>query len=101
VSFTTITLCAASQRVFIATVVYFVIDSVRKLLDNSHSHAHSISVLQQRNLHCNQILKHFEHPRYKSPTLFMFPMYELHTLISIFLFSGKGGTWRTTDTPRL
>jgi hypothetical protein len=31
VSFATITLCVASQRVFI--VVYFVIDSVRKLLD--------------------------------------------------------------------
>jgi uncharacterized membrane protein len=31
VSFTAITLCVASQRVFI--VVYFVIDSVRKLLD--------------------------------------------------------------------
>jgi hypothetical protein len=32
VSFATITLCVASQRVFIA-VVYFVIDSVRILLD--------------------------------------------------------------------
>jgi hypothetical protein len=32
VSFAAITLCVASQRVFIA-VVYFVIDSVRKLLD--------------------------------------------------------------------
>jgi hypothetical protein len=31
VSFPAITLCVASQRVFI--VVYFVIDSVRKLLD--------------------------------------------------------------------
>jgi hypothetical protein len=31
VRFTAITLCVASQRVFI--VVYFVIDSVRKLLD--------------------------------------------------------------------
>jgi hypothetical protein len=30
--FCTITLCVASQRVFIV-VVYFVIDSVRKLLD--------------------------------------------------------------------
>jgi hypothetical protein len=27
------TLCVASQRVFIVVVVYFVIDSVRKLLD--------------------------------------------------------------------
>jgi hypothetical protein len=32
VSFASITLCVASQRVFIA-VVYFVIDSVPKLLD--------------------------------------------------------------------
>jgi hypothetical protein len=32
VSFAAITLCVASQRVFIA-VVYFVIDSVRELLD--------------------------------------------------------------------
>jgi hypothetical protein len=31
-SFAAITLCVASQRVFIV-VVYFVIDSVRKLLD--------------------------------------------------------------------
>jgi hypothetical protein len=31
VSFVAITLCVASQRMFI--VVYFVIDSVRKLLD--------------------------------------------------------------------
>jgi hypothetical protein len=33
VSFASITLCVASQRVFIVAVVYFVIDSVRKLLD--------------------------------------------------------------------
>jgi hypothetical protein len=33
VSFAAITLCVASQRVFIVAVVYFVIDSVRKLLD--------------------------------------------------------------------
>jgi hypothetical protein len=34
VSFAAITLCVASQRVFIV-VIYFVIDSVRKLLDTS------------------------------------------------------------------
>jgi hypothetical protein len=34
VSFATITLCIPSQRVFIV-VVYFVIDSVRKLLDTT------------------------------------------------------------------
>jgi len=33
VNFTAITLCVASQQVFIVLVDYFVIDSVRKLLD--------------------------------------------------------------------
>jgi hypothetical protein len=33
VSFAVIILCVASQRVFIVVSVYFVIDSVRKLLD--------------------------------------------------------------------
>jgi hypothetical protein len=33
VSFAAMTLCVASQRVFIVVVVCFVIDSVRKLLD--------------------------------------------------------------------
>jgi hypothetical protein len=33
VSFAAITVCVASQRVFIVVSVYFVIDSVRKLLD--------------------------------------------------------------------
>jgi hypothetical protein len=33
VNFAAITLRVASQRVFIAAAVYFVIDSVRKLLD--------------------------------------------------------------------
>jgi hypothetical protein len=33
VSSAAITLCVASQRVFIFVIVYFVIDSVRKLLD--------------------------------------------------------------------
>jgi hypothetical protein len=33
VSFAAITLCVASQRVFIVVVVYFVIDSIRKLLE--------------------------------------------------------------------
>jgi hypothetical protein len=36
VSFAAITLCVASQRVFV--VVYFVIDSVRKLLDTPSYH---------------------------------------------------------------
>jgi hypothetical protein len=33
VSFVVIALCVVSQPVFIVAVVYFVIDSVRKLLD--------------------------------------------------------------------
>jgi hypothetical protein len=33
VSFAAVTLSVASQRVFIVVIVYFVIDSVRKLLD--------------------------------------------------------------------
>jgi hypothetical protein len=37
VSFAAITLCVASQRVFIVVSVYFVIDSVRKLL-GTHSY---------------------------------------------------------------
>jgi hypothetical protein len=37
VSFASITLCVASQRLFIVAVVYFVIDSVRKRLD-THSY---------------------------------------------------------------
>jgi hypothetical protein len=36
VSFAAITLCVASQQVFVVVVVvYFVIDSVRKLLDTT------------------------------------------------------------------
>jgi hypothetical protein len=34
-SFAAITLCVVSQRVFVVVSVYFVIDSVRKLLDTS------------------------------------------------------------------
>jgi len=37
VSFAAVTLCVASQRVFIVDVIYFVIDSVRKLLDTPHN----------------------------------------------------------------
>jgi hypothetical protein len=35
VSFAAITLGVASQRVFVVTAVYFVMDSVRELLDTS------------------------------------------------------------------
>jgi hypothetical protein len=33
VSFAAITICVASQRMFIVVTVYFVVDSVRRLLD--------------------------------------------------------------------
>jgi len=33
VSFVSIKFCVASQRVFIVVVIYFIMDSVRKLLD--------------------------------------------------------------------
>jgi len=53
VSFATITLCIASQRVVI--VVYFVIDSVRKLLDTpSYTHTFSIRTLSKTDLKMNQ-----------------------------------------------
>jgi hypothetical protein len=42
VSFAAITLCVASQRVFI--VVYFVIDSVRKLLDTPSYYIYAIRI---------------------------------------------------------
>jgi hypothetical protein len=42
VSFAAITLCVASQRVFIFVSVYFVIDSVQKLLDTP-SYLYTIS----------------------------------------------------------
>jgi hypothetical protein len=38
VSFASVTLCVASQRVFIVVNIYFVIYSVRKLLD-THSYS--------------------------------------------------------------
>jgi len=37
VSFVTTALCVASQRVFIVVSLYFVIDSVRELLDTPHN----------------------------------------------------------------
>jgi hypothetical protein len=40
VSFAAVTLCVASQRVFIVVSVYFVIDSIRKLLVTSSYVAH-------------------------------------------------------------
>jgi hypothetical protein len=53
VSFAAITLCVASERVFIVVVVYFVIDSVRKLLDTP-SYI-NLSVERSRNTPVSQI----------------------------------------------
>jgi hypothetical protein len=47
VNFAAITLCVASQRVFII-VVYFVIDSVRKLLDTPSCVKSSARIVQRR-----------------------------------------------------
>jgi hypothetical protein len=44
VSFAAITLCVASQRVFIVVSIYFVIDSVRKILDTPSYTRHCLSV---------------------------------------------------------
>jgi hypothetical protein len=55
VSFATITLCVASQRVF--TVVYFVIDSVRKLLDTPSCNKENMSRKTRiaNRLLCNEL----------------------------------------------
>jgi hypothetical protein len=71
VSFAAITLCVASQRVFIVfvvvvvvVVVYFVIDSVRKILDTpSYKHSKEVSILSQI-IHFNSVFC-FSH---KEPT---------------------------------
>jgi hypothetical protein len=51
VSFAAITLCVVSQQVFIIVVVYFVIDSFRKLLDNLYvlANLHLVEIYQQLN----------------------------------------------------
>jgi hypothetical protein len=53
VSFTAIILCVAFQRVFIVVViVYFVIDSVRKLLDTpSYKNLHYININQNEKIY--------------------------------------------------
>jgi hypothetical protein len=54
VSFAAITLCVASQRVFVVVfVVYFFIDSIRKLLDT-----HSYSVGPSSNLGPGTVMAH-------------------------------------------
>jgi hypothetical protein len=49
VTFAAITLCVASQRVFIVVSVYFVIDSVRKLLDTP---SYGWKVIKKDTLFC-------------------------------------------------
>jgi hypothetical protein len=61
VSFTAITLCVASQRVFIVVVVvvYFVIDSVRKLLDTP-SYLSLFSINSIRYVKDNRYRQYFQ-----------------------------------------
>jgi hypothetical protein len=56
VSFAAITLCVASQRVFVVVVVYFVIDPVRKLLDTP---LHSQNKTAGNAVLCNFQLEEF------------------------------------------
>jgi hypothetical protein len=49
-SFAAITLCVASQRVFIVVSMYFVIDSVRELLDTPPYVKMDASFLGSQNL---------------------------------------------------
>jgi hypothetical protein len=72
VIFVAITLCVASQRVFIVVNVYFVINSVRKLLDTPSS------------------LTRIP-PKHKSLALFK----RLHIIVSTYIFIGR--SIRTQD----
>jgi len=58
VSFAAIILCVAFQRVFIVDVIYFVIDSVRKLLD-THSQVNISSITCRKYLYAlkNYVMK--------------------------------------------
>jgi hypothetical protein len=58
VSFAAVTLCVASQQVFVSTVVYFVIDSVRKLLDTP-SYTHTIYIYTHTHTHTHLYTIHF------------------------------------------
>jgi hypothetical protein len=53
VSFAAIALCVASQGVFIVAIIYFIMDSVRKLLD-THSHIHYIRFLGEHDNHLSR-----------------------------------------------
>jgi hypothetical protein len=61
VSFAAITLCVASQRVFI--VVYFVKDSVRKLLV-THSYLSPTSFIKCNDLGLNEGLRQYKRLSY-------------------------------------
>jgi hypothetical protein len=65
VSFAAVTFCVASQQVFIVVSVYFVIDSVRKLLDSPSYVANRLYLiftcgirLFSNSMETNPILKH-------------------------------------------
>jgi hypothetical protein len=69
-TFASITLCIASQRVFI--VVYFVIDSVRKLLDTpSYTHTqNSPTACNHISGSFNELLLQFRHSLLQYPSSF-------------------------------
>jgi hypothetical protein len=77
VSFAAVTLCFASQRVFIVVSVYFVIDPVRKRLDThnvetgTQTNAYSFSVVQVvYTTECNEAIK----PRHEVSVETSFPV---------------------------
>jgi hypothetical protein len=75
VSFTAITLSVASQRVIAKVRVYFVIDSVRKLLDTPSYNAIIMSWCVNRNSHCCLIPASWNNPR---STMHLGAIYEVN-----------------------
>jgi hypothetical protein len=55
VNFAAITFCVASQRVFIVVSSYFVIDSVRKLLDTPSNRHFAPVLVGVKELLCNYV----------------------------------------------
>jgi uncharacterized membrane protein len=66
VSFAAITLCVVSQRVFIVAVVYFVVDSVWKILDTPSYYQHSVCDL----LHDRLVVPSGKLPHDINPVIF-------------------------------
>jgi hypothetical protein len=61
VSFATITLCVASQRVFIIVSIYIFIDSVRKLLVTpSYSVHHKVCVTECEQVQSDNKIRAYE-----------------------------------------